>query len=98
MTSLGPRAKVKCIMPDGYPYVSQRSGEPRCGPSYGSLWTVLGIDEWCGEIYVQLAEWGNADHFKARYFIPLDGNAEIEKLRALAALAARPALIPGVAA
>jgi hypothetical protein len=84
MTAIGPGTRVKCVK-RGH-WVNHDTQVHYCGPTYGSVWTVTRIREGTGVIFACLAEWHNpGDGFNVEYFRPLDGDAEIERLRALIA-------------
>ena len=86
MTAIGPGSRVKCICADWTPGST-------CTPlpTVGSIWTVAHIYR-AGSLLLGfplakdfLAFVGREKHlFVADYFVPLDGDAEMEKLRKIA--------------
>jgi hypothetical protein len=85
MSDIGIRTWVKCIKDAWVPSPCCRSAE---GPSLGSVWQVCWIREkrlfgGARKTFIGLAGWPEPDAcFALECFIPLTGDAEIERLRA----------------
>ena len=87
MTAIGPGTRVKCIRSDAIPWKFVLTGGLSPGPRFGSVWVVKNLVEWppFGTM-LYLTGWMDEDQcFAASNFRPLDGDAEIERLRAIAA-------------
>ena len=83
MTAIGPGMRVVCIKEDWKPSVYASS---TWGPKIGSKWTVNWMSTRGEFVAIGFAEWHNQEEcFAADHFRPLDGDAEIERLRAIVA-------------
>jgi hypothetical protein len=100
MTAIGPGSKVRCVKDDWEPV-------DYATPKIGFVCTVLSavrtgevmLPGWClaGRDYLTLVEYGYDKFFATECFIPLGGDAEIEKLRKIAEnpVSAPPLRVPG---
>jgi hypothetical protein len=82
MSAIGDGVRVVCIF--GGPWTLP-DGTHDTGPAIGSIWTIGFVCERWEQLYFTLREWNDHNQFfAARDFRPLDGDAEMERLRAIA--------------